>query len=144
MAQELFANELISKETFKQLLGWPDLEREMNNETSQRRWVERQIDDILDGVSYEPPDEMIADKPGAMLQVVNAYFDALYEDAPEEALVALTTWIQEIDQQIQAAEMAAAEAQAEMQLRVQMKVQEQMGMMPGAAPAQGMEPVAAQ
>lgn len=134
MAQELYSNQLIGKETFKQLLGWPDLEKEMNNETSQRRWVEQQIDEMLDGESYEPPEELIADKPGAMMQVVNAYFDALYEKAPEESLAALRAWIMAIDRDIQAAEAAAAEAQAEMQLRVQKKVEAQMGQMSGGAP----------
>jgi hypothetical protein len=122
MAQELFSNQLIGAETFKQLLGWPDLEKEMNHQAAQVRWVEKVIDSMLDAdiekdglEAYEPPDGMLADKPGAMLQVVNAYFEAMYDDAPEANLALLRRWIQEIDSQIQQAEQAAAMAAAQMQ-----------------------------
>jgi hypothetical protein len=88
MAQELFSSGIVGVETFKQLLGWPDLEKEMNNQTSQNRYIEKIMDQMLDAdpddeEGFIAPDPILMDKPRAMLQCAQTYFDALYDGAPE-------------------------------------------------------------
>lgn len=131
MTQELYSAGIIGVESFKQLLGWPDLEKEMNLQTAQTRWLEKVIDNILDNPEdYEPPDAHIIDKPRALMQVSQAYFDGLYDDAPEESLAMLRQYMAELDQQIQVAQEAAAMAAAEMQNQVMQAQEAQMGGMP--------------
>ena len=121
MSTELVQMGAISMETFKQLLGWPDLEKEMNYQTAQRRYLEKLIDRMLDEgendpTVYEDPDEHLLDDAGAVTQVAQAYFDALYNDAPDQCLKMLRQYIVALDQKIQAkaAIQAAAVQQASM------------------------------
>lgn len=118
MAQELFASQVIGLETFKELLGMPDLEKEMNLQTSQRRWLERVIETFLDAEPgdnvYQSPDAYLLDKPGAVVQVAQAYFEAMYNDAPEVNLELLRRYIQELDIMVKEQQAALAMAQAPM------------------------------
>ncbi len=112
MAQELYSSGIIGVETFKQLLGWPDLEKEMNNQTSQNRYVERIIDEMLDATTeftYRAPDPLLMDKPRALMQCAQAYFEALYDDAPEVSLTLLRDWMSQLNELI-AAQMMPPEA----------------------------------
>ncbi len=116
MATELVQLGAISMETYKQMLGWPDLEKEMNYQTAQRRYLEKIIDRYLDegehdASVYESPDEHLLDGAGAAVQVAQAYFDSLYNDAPDPCLKLLQRYLVEIDQKIQ----AKAAIQAQMQ-----------------------------
>lgn len=113
MAQELYSAGVVGVETFKQLLGWPDLEKEMNNQTAQVRYVEKTLDRMLDGGDYEPPDPFIMDKAGAFLQASQAYLDGLYDDAPESALDKVRQYIEQLDQMIAAAAEAMQQATIE-------------------------------
>lgn len=108
MAQELFSSGIIGVETFKQLLGWPDLEKEMNNQTSQSRYLEKIFDSMLDATSafaYRAPDPFIVDKPRALIQCAQVYFEALYDDAPELPLVMLRDWMGQMNDAIAAQTM---------------------------------------
>jgi hypothetical protein len=105
MAQELYSSGIVGVETFKQLLGWPDLEKEMNNQTSQNRYVEMLLDEMLDaeeGGDYEAPDPLIIDKPRALMQAAQTYFDALYDRAPEYNLQLIRDWISQLNELIAA------------------------------------------
>lgn len=126
MIQELYSAGVIGMETFKSLLGWPDLEKEMNNQTAQSRYLEKIFDSILDGSPAPSPEPLIPDKNMALMQAVQVYLEAMYDDAPEEVLQELRGWIEELDVMIKDATIAAAEAQAEVQAAVQAK----MGPMP--------------
>jgi hypothetical protein len=112
MAQELFSSGIVGVETFKQLLGWPDLEKEMNNQTSQNRYVEKIIDEMLDATPsfiYRAPDPLLLDKPRALMQCAQAYFEALYDDAPDFSLTLLRDWMTQLNELI-AAQMMPPEA----------------------------------
>jgi hypothetical protein len=121
MAQELFQAQVIGVETFKQLLGWPDLEKEMNNQTAQVRYIEKVLDRILDIDDeddvdhFEPPDPFIIDKVSAFLQASQAYLDALYDGAPELNLDLLRRWLEMLDAQM----ASGAEAMQQEQVRNQ-------------------------
>lgn len=136
MTQELFAQGIIGMETYKQLLGWPDLEKEMNLQNAQGKWLEKRIDIMLDSTDdYEMPDGNLMDKPRALIQTAQAYFDALYEDAPEENLVQLRDYMQDLDRLIKEAEEGAAIASAELQMKVRAAM-----MPPGGAGEEGPTP----
>lgn len=143
MTQELYSAGIIQQETFKQLLGWPDLEKEMNHQTAQTRWLEKVIDRILDDAeNYEPPDAHIMDKGRALLQVSQAYFDALYDDAPEDSLAMLRDYMMELDQMIMKAQQAAAEIQMQMQAQLMQQQEAAEGQAP--EPGMGNRPPVAQ
>jgi hypothetical protein len=112
MAAELFESGVIKSETYKQLLGWPDIERETSLQNAQVEYIEQIIDEMLDGGDYEPPDPHIIDKAGALLQVSRAYLRALYDRAPEDVLSALSSWITEMDELMARGMARAAQAQA--------------------------------
>lgn len=142
MTQELFSQGIIGPDTYKQLLGWPDLEKEMDMQTSFLNWLDQRIDTMLDAEgeeelaeAYEPPDGMIMDKPRALLHTARAYFEALYDHAPEENLALLRNYIQDLDEQIQASEQAAAKAAADLAMAVQSEAEKVPG--GGGAPAPG-------
>ena len=149
MTQELYSSGVVGIETYKQLLGWPDLEKEMNFQSAQTRWLEKLIDRILDEgeEAYEAPDGHIMDKPRALMQTSQAYFDALYDDAPEENLALLREYMMGLDKLIADGEKAAAMAQAELQMEIQGAMTPAPGMEPEAAaagPAQANRPPVAE
>lgn len=135
MIQELYSAGVIGMETFKQLLGWPDLEKEMNNQTAQSRYLEKIFDSILDGEVAPNPEPLIPDKNMALMQAVQVYLEAMYDDAPEEVLQEMRAWIDGLDELIKDATIAAAEAQAEVQAAMQAKMGA-MGPPQGAQPGQ--------
>lgn len=131
MAQELYSAGVVSVETFKELLGWPDLEKEMNNQTAQIRYIEKVLDTMLDSDggddSYIAPDPFIIDKGGAFLQASKCYLDSMYDDAPERNLDLIRMYIEALDALIG----AAAQAQQDQMMAMQ---QDQMA---AEASAQG-------
>lgn len=115
MTQELFDMQVISAEAFKELLQWTDLDGEMNLQTSQRRYIDKLIDSYLDAdetqqMPFTAPDAHLIDPAGAMLQVAQAYFDALYDDAPEANLEMLRRYLKELGALVNA--RAASQAMA--------------------------------
>jgi len=119
MTQELYINGIIGVETYKQMLGFPDIEKQMNFITAQRDYLERVFDsfldvepDEIDQTTYEAPDPMLINKPDAILQASQAYFDALYNDAPQENLDLIRQWIEDLTAMMAEAQAEAAQAQA--------------------------------
>jgi hypothetical protein len=118
MAGELFSQRLITPQTYKQLLGWPDLEQELRNETAEYEYIEMLIDEYLDAEEgdwdageYESPDGTILDKPRALMRFSAAYFQAKRDKAPPFNTELLKRYIMELDALIQAAAAAAAALQ---------------------------------
>ena len=116
MAGELYSQKLINPQTYKTLLGWPDLEQELRNETAEYEYVEMLIDKYLDAEEgddwdageYESPDGAILDKPRALMRFSSAYFQAKRDKAPPFNVDLLKRYIQELDALIQAAAQAQA------------------------------------
>lgn len=119
MVQELFNAGAISLPTFRNLLGWPDLDAEMNSETSEYEYLEELAERYLDAEEstwdegdYESPLGFIVDKQRALLQFSAHYFQAKLDKAPAFNLELIETYIKELDAMIAAAEQAALAAQS--------------------------------
>lgn len=115
MAGELYASKLIDAQTYKQLLGWPDLEQEMESESAEYEYIDQLIDKYLDADKkswsagdYESPEGAIMDKPRAMMRFTSAMFQAKRDKAPEFNIGLLRRYIQELGKQISAAQTAQA------------------------------------
>jgi len=117
-AGELFAQKLISPQTYKQMLSLPDLEQELESEGAEFEYIEELIDRYLDADEsdwsagdYESPDGAILDKNRALLRFSSAYFRARREKAPAFNVGLIKRYIVELDNQIKEA-MAAQAAMA--------------------------------
>lgn len=113
MAGELFASKLIDATTYKQLLGWPDLEQELNQESAEFEYIDDLIERYLDAREsdwsagdYESPEGAIVDKPRALLRFTSALFQAKRDRAPEFNTSLLRRYIQELGEQISASTQA--------------------------------------
>lgn len=118
MAGELYASQLIDAQTYKQLLGWPDLDQELESESAEFEYIEELIDRYLDADEnewtagdYESPEGAIMDKQRALIRFSSAMFTAKREKAPEFNVGILRRYIGELNKQIS----TAATAQQSMQ-----------------------------
>jgi hypothetical protein len=116
---ELYASQIISQETYKQLLNWPDLEKELNVSSVEQEYIDSLIDKYLDADpdkwqagDYESPEGFLLDKNTALLRVSAAYFQAKIDKAPTFNTDLLRRYAQELDVLIQRAMSAQAAAQA--------------------------------
>lgn len=116
MVEELYAMQLISAETFKQLLGWPDIEKEMRSQNAEYEYIDDLIDKFLDADpetwdanDRHSPEGFMTDKMRAISRFASAYFEARRDNAPEFNLQLLHGYIQELDRLLQ--RMAASVAQ---------------------------------
>lgn len=112
MVQEMYASQLISQETAKSLIGWPDLESELNVENSEYEYVDMLIEKYLDAdpkswsdFDYQAPEGHMLNKMGALRRFSSAWFRARIDQAalpPEEQRAAefniglLRRYIQEL------------------------------------------------
>lgn len=105
LVHEVFAEGVISPETYRRLLGWPDLEAEQRRDSSQYEYVQDLIERYLDADEetfdpvrdYETAEGYMLDKPGAMIQVVSAYFEARMDRTPAFNLELLRRYIDSLD-----------------------------------------------
>ena len=116
MVQELFSAGVITPVTFKNLLGWPDLESELNSESAEYEYTAELLDrfvfDLEEGNKlpfggYESPEGFIVDKQRAMMQATSKYFEAKRRRAPDWNVNLVKRWIQELDVLIQRSQQAA-------------------------------------
>jgi hypothetical protein len=113
MVSELYQQGMVSQETAKTLIGWPDLDNELNLETSAQEYIDALIERYLDAdpdtwssASYQAPNGNLPNKPAALLRFVCALYKARTDQfalTPEESAKAefnmnlLGRWIQEMD-----------------------------------------------
>ncbi len=83
MVQDMYKSSLISQETAKQLIGWPDLDSELNVENAESEYIDSLIEMYLDadpktwGVAdYQAPEGFIFNKVGALRRFASAWFRA--------------------------------------------------------------------
>lgn len=83
MVQDMYKSSLISQETAKMLIGWPDLDSEMNVENAESEYIDTLIELYLDaeqskwGVAdYQAPEGFIFNKVGAIRRFASAWFRA--------------------------------------------------------------------
>lgn len=87
MVQDLFHEGLISPDTAKALIGWPDLEKELEGSQAEGEYVDMLIDRYLDAEEkhwdsdedYESPSGIILNKERALLRFSQAMFQARIE-----------------------------------------------------------------
>ncbi len=118
MIQDLYRGGLISQETAKQLMGWPDLDAELEVENSETEYIDLIIERFLNAEEdswsmevYEGPEGFIINKVGAIRRVISALWRARIDKASlenkEEKLKAefciqlLIRWIKDMDKLMQ-------------------------------------------
>lgn len=114
MIQDLFRGGLISQETAKQLMGWPDLDAELEVENSETEYVDLLIERYLNADvktwgmdDYEGPEGFIINKVGAIRRFISALWRARIDKAslnsPKEknkaefCIKLLIRWIKDMD-----------------------------------------------
>lgn len=113
MVSQLYQQGMVSQETAKSLIGWPDLESEMSVENSEFEYVDALIEkytdadqESWDAGSYEAPEGFIINKPQALRRFAAAWFRIRVDQQTlpkEEAALAdfnlglLSRYIQELD-----------------------------------------------
>jgi hypothetical protein len=139
MIQELYGSGVISAATFRNLLGWPDLESEMSSESAEYEYLEQLGETYLDAVKsewgegdYESPEGFIVDKNRALIQFAAKYWSAKLDKAPEFNLTLLRNYIMQLDDMIAGAQMPPPGGQQPMDPMAQ-----------GAPPIAALPPVAA-
>ena len=127
MVQELFASQMISKDTARQLIGWPDLDSELAVDSSETEYIDMLIERYLDAEQdrwgnedYQAPEGFLTNKMGALRRFAAAWFRARIDQSylePKEQAVAefniklITRYITELDAKMQEARMAEVEMQ---------------------------------
>lgn len=113
MVQSLYQAGMISQETAKSLIGWPDLESEMDTENAEHEYIDMLIEAYLDAdeetwtaTDYQAPEGFLQDKVGAVRRFASAWFRSRIDQRslpPEESVKAefnlslLTRYIKELD-----------------------------------------------
>lgn len=113
MVSELYQQGLISQDTTKTLMGWPDLEGKLSAENSEHEYIDFLIDKYLDAEEdewtpndYQAPEGFILNKPHALMRFAAAWFRGRIDQQslpPEEQAKAnfnldiLVRWIREMD-----------------------------------------------
>lgn len=113
MVQDMYKSSLISQETAKMLIGWPDLDSELNVENSESEYIDSLIEAYLDAdqqtwgqADYQAPEGFIFNKVGAIRRFASAWFRARIDQRslpPAERIKAelnimlLSRYIRELD-----------------------------------------------
>jgi hypothetical protein len=114
MVQDLYKGGLISQETAKQLMGWPDLDAELEVENAETEYVDLLIERYLNAekktwnmLEYEGPEGFIINKVGALRRFISSLWRARIDKAslrnPAEKAKAefciqlLIRWIKDMD-----------------------------------------------
>ena len=114
MVQTLYNSGLISQETAKGLIGWPDLDSELNVENAEYEYVDQLIERYLDADQedwddgdYEAPEGFILNKMQALRRFSSAWFRARIDQRmlkseeekakAEFSIKLLVRWIKELD-----------------------------------------------
>lgn len=113
MVSELYQQGMISQETAKSLIGWPDLESELSVENSEHEYIDSLIElytdanqDDWEAGKYQAPEGFIINKPAALRRFVSAWCRIRVDQQSlpkEEAELAefnlglLSRWIKEMD-----------------------------------------------
>jgi hypothetical protein len=114
MIQDLYRGGLISQETAKQLMGWPDLDAELEVENAETEYIDLLIERFLDADAktwgmddYEGPEGFIINKVGAMRRFISALWRARIDKASlvgakekakaEFCIKLLVRWIKDCD-----------------------------------------------
>ncbi|HEY3494351.1 MAG TPA: hypothetical protein VGK73_06685 [Polyangiaceae bacterium] len=111
--QAMYKGGLVSQETAKQLMNWPDLESEMSMENAETEYLDMLIERYLDAedgqfdaLDYQPPEAFIINKVGAIRRFASSWFRARIDQAtlPEEerqaaefSIQLIARWIKEMD-----------------------------------------------
>lgn len=114
MVQTMYGSGLISQETAKGLIGWPDLDSELNVENAEYEYVDQLIERYLDADEetwsdgdYEAPEGFIMNKMQALRRFSSAWFRARIDQRTlstdeekakaEFSIKLLVRWIRELD-----------------------------------------------
>lgn len=100
----------LSRDKYLELLGMPDLDSMLSQETAETQWVEKLVDRYLDSEDddelkkrggYREPDGYLLSPVNALATVAQHYFDALVNDAPEYSLNLLRRFMRSLQRIIE-------------------------------------------
>jgi hypothetical protein len=113
MIQSMFESSLISQETAKLLIGWPDIDSELQMENAESEYIDTLIERYLDAepdnwgaYDYQAPEGFLTNKVRALTRFAAAWFRAKIDQMalpPEEQqkaefnLALLVRYIRELD-----------------------------------------------
>ena len=116
MVESMLQSSLISQETAKELIGWPDLASELNIENAESEYIDSLIERYLDAdekdwqaTEYEAPEGFIFNKVGALRRFASAWFRARIDQQSlpraekakaEFNIMLLSRYIQELSDKI--------------------------------------------
>lgn len=119
MIQDLYKGGLISQETAKQLMGWPDLDAELEVENSETEYIDLLIERYLNAQrktwtmeEYEGPEGFVINKVGALRRFISALWRARIDKSAldkaekpkaEFCIQLLIRWIKDMDKLMQPA-----------------------------------------
>lgn len=125
LAAELRQNGDITRETYLQMVGMPDFEGMLDQETAESEYIRDLLDRYLDAVDegelsdlggFEAPEPFISNIPGAAAICVSTYWEAKRDKAPEYCLENIRKYISMLkataEQQQPVQSAAAAQASA--------------------------------
>jgi hypothetical protein len=117
MVSQLYSSALIDQEQAKNLIGWPDLEGELNVENAESEYVDMLIDKYLDAeagkfsmLDYQAPEGFLMNKMYALRRFTSAWARARIDQAtlPQDEQAAadfniglLVRWIKELVRMMQ-------------------------------------------
>lgn len=105
MAQELRGQGDITRETFLQMIGLPDLEEMLGRETAERDYIEDLMNRYLDSTDadeleknggFETPEPFLTNVEAAKSLCVSTYWEAKRDKAPEYCLDRIRDFITEL------------------------------------------------
>lgn len=135
--QELIQAGFISREDGMKLLDFPDLEAVTRFYNAPLEDIEKMIDRMMETGEYEPPEPYQNLAEGIKkCQLAYLYFKT--QNAPEENLELLRTWMSDAEELLATATQKAAQEQAALQAAAQPQA-----MVPGVVTPQAGEPLAA-
>lgn len=115
LAQDLMQAGVIAPDAFARVVQYLDTPGEFQRVNKQREWVEMQIEAWLDAYEgddyiFHPPIKFMV-LEDALLQVVEAYFGALVDGAPDYNLGFFLQWMESCDRELQERAQQAAAVQ---------------------------------
>jgi hypothetical protein len=144
VVQEMFNNGLIQPETARELMGWPDIQGEMEVDGAETEYIDMLIETYLDAdeegedkwsdADYESPVGFILNKPAALKRFGAAWFKARVDQQTlprderqkvEFNLALLVRYITELDGMMRAEAEKQAALEAENQAAAQAQAEQQ-------------------
>lgn len=122
IVEKLVGMGYLGRDKYLELLGMPDLDSLLTQETAETQWVEKMVDRYLDSEDdaelkekggYREPDGYLLNPLGALTTVAQHYFDAMVNDAPEYNLDLMRRFLRSLQRIIEKQQQPPAQNAAQ-------------------------------